>query len=1299
MCGRIRACLMLLRGAMALFLLFDTVAAVSGQEAQWIWTPEQKPEAVPPGAACHFRKTFVVKNPEGGVIAIAADDQFELFVNGRKIGGGDSRRKLTEFDIGKVLISGANLVAVKVTNRSGKTAALVARVTVMDKRGGWVSHSTDASWKSQTHPLPLWNTPLYNDNGWNKSAVYGPLGETAPWDRPEKESTPATAAPPAQNTVATNPNAQKEQAAGGGVAPAPITRSERFDSKEEFEVQQVVASELTGSLIAMTFDEFGRILASQEGGPLLLMFDTNNDRIPDKVKTYCDKVKNCQGILALNGDVFVTADGPSGPALYRLSDKDRDGVLEDVRALIKFKCEISEHGAHGLVFGPDGLIYVLLGNCGAVDGVYDPSSPHRDFYEGDLVQPRYEDPAGHAVGVKAPGGVILRTDADGSGVQLIAGGLRNPYDLAFSREGELFVHDADMESDEGLSWYCPTRLLHIIPGGEYGWRSGWARFADYFVDNLPAVVDTGRGSPTGIVAYNHFMYPARYHNCLFTADWSQGKIMAVTMKKNGASFTAASEVFVEGNPLNVTDLDVGPDGWLYFVTGGRGTGGGVYRVVWKGQVPPEVANIGAGLTAVIRQPQLQSAWSRQNITVLKKQLGDKWDANLMGVARSAANPPQYRVQALDLMHLFGPTPKPELLISLSRQQNELVRAKAAELMGLHPSSATQQRLAEMLEDTDKFVRRKACEALSRADQAPVLDNLKKLLTSDDRFEAWSARRLLERMKLEDWKGELLGSSDNRLLIEGALALVIAYPDRQNSLDVLAKIAGAMDKFVSDRDFVDLLRLAQVAIVRGDIKPEDAPGLKRKLRDEFPAGESYMNREMARLLTFLQESSITERYLEYLRSDAEEVDKLHLAIYLRFLEEGWTSDQRLELLKYYEASQKRKGGGSYARYIVHATRDFAKGLSEQESRRVLAQGEQMPNAALGALYRLPEKLDAESLTALIELDQRLKDKEGDSIQRLKVGIVAVLARCKTDETFKYLRTIWEQDPERRPAVAIGLAQSPKGDNWSYLVRSLPFLEHAAAREVCVKLMQVEQAPEEVEPYRNLILLGLKARQKDKGADAPLALLSYWTNEELAEDQSEDKQLLAWQKWFAKTYPDQPEPKLPVAKENSKYTYEQLLTYLASEEAGKASAARGGAVFTKAQCVKCHRFGDQGESVGPDLTTAFSRFTKKEVLESIVYPSAVISSQYTAKIIKTVDGKVLTGLITPGQAGEVIVLQANGEKTSVKQSEIESSKPSRVSSMPEGALEPLTLEEIADLFAYLQGAPKAALTRKPGGETIK
>ena len=125
----------------------------------------------------------------------------------------------------------------------------------------------------------------------------------------------------------------------------------------------------------------------------------------------------------------------------------------------------------------------------------------------------------------------------------------------------------------------------------------------------------------------------------------------------------------------MTDLDVGPDGRLYFVTGGRGASGGIYRVTWNGAVPGSVTDPGAGIAPAIRQPQLQSAWGRQEIARVQQRLGEDWDPMLLGVVRGTANPTAHRIRALDLMQLYGPSPGVSLLLELSEDKNETVRAK------------------------------------------------------------------------------------------------------------------------------------------------------------------------------------------------------------------------------------------------------------------------------------------------------------------------------------------------------------------------------------------------------------------------------------------------------------------------------------------------------------------------------------------------------------------------------------------------------------------------------------------------
>ncbi len=127
----------------------------------------------------------------------------------------------------------------------------------------------------------------------------------------------------------------------------------------------MLGNNATGSLIAMTINEFGQIIASQENGPLLLIYDSNRDQRIDKVRTYCSLVTNCQGLLALSGDVFAVGEGPEGNGLYRLRDADNDGVLEKANTLVRFETTAVEHGPHGIVLGPEGKLYIVVGNHSA----------------------------------------------------------------------------------------------------------------------------------------------------------------------------------------------------------------------------------------------------------------------------------------------------------------------------------------------------------------------------------------------------------------------------------------------------------------------------------------------------------------------------------------------------------------------------------------------------------------------------------------------------------------------------------------------------------------------------------------------------------------------------------------------------------------------------------------------------------------------------------------------------------------------------------------------------------------------
>ncbi len=151
----------------------------------------------------------------------------------------------------------------------------------------------------------------------------------------------------------------------------------------------------------------------------------------------------------------------------------------------------------------------------------------------------------------------------------------------------------------------------------------------------------------------------------------------------------------------------------------------------------------------------------------------------------------------------------------------------------------------------------------------------------------------------------------------------------------------------------------------------------------------------------------------------------------------------------------------------------------------------------------------------------------------------------------------------------------------------------------------------------------------------------------------------------------------------WTLDELLPLVDSGLKGR-DYDRGRKLFAEASCFACHRFNNEGGGAGPDLTGLAGRFTTRDLLESIVVPSKVISDQYGAWTFSTTTGKVVTGRIM-NLHGDNITVNTNMLNPSalenVDRRTIEEQKPSAVSMMPEGLLNTLKSDEVLDLIAYL------------------
>ncbi len=1237
--------------------------------ANWIWSPAYTKDEVPVGD-CYFRKTFQVNIAEIAQVHVTCDNQYELYVNGRLAGRGNDWRKMDVHDISPLLVHGTNVVAIKATNSDAGAAGLVARVLVKEKGGTFESYSSDGSWRTSVKPQADWMQARVHDSDWLPAKVYGPLGGVLPW--------------------------------GDEIVIA--DEGSRFVIEPGFVVDRLVTDEQAGSLIAMTFNASGDILASREGAGLVLIRDKDKDGSFEAVENFSNEVKNIQGILSLGNRVFAVGDGPEGGALYQITDADGDGHGEKIVAMIKFRGVIGEHGPHKVRMGPDGLLYLLSGNFAQVAAPLGPHSPYSTHYEGEMVLPRYEDPQGHAVGLPAPGGTILRTDMDGSFVEMVAGGFRNPYDFSFTSDGELFTYDADMEWDNGAPWYRPTRLIHAPLGGEFGWRSGWAKWPAYYMDSLPATAETGPGSPTGMVYYDHTTYPARLQHTLFVADWAQGHINAVKLERNGASYQAKITPFLKGRPLNVTALDVGPDGALYFATGGRGTDGGIYRIRWTGSNTPKTIRFGHGIQEALDQPQLESDWARARIATTKNKLGSRWQTELNRILTDKRNSPHDRLRAVELLTYFGPPPTSALLVELSHDADPAMRARVARLMGSRSDETLSEPLVNMLSDQDAWVRRVACESIAHRGIGAPPAKLVGLLADRDRFVAFAARRVLEKMPADEWQNQVLSAKAPRPFLQGATGLLAAYPSHDLSQMVLARCEAILRGEVNepglkrgqlnDTTYLDLLRVVQLALIRGQVKPTEVSTLSQQLLRDYPTRDAMANRELVKLFAYLKPAEAPHAMAQQLASNIPDVEKLHIAAYLPRITDGWQTQDKLVMLRYLEQVRSIEGGHSLAGYIEYFARDFFATLTLEERKDLIATGENYPTSALSVLAKLPENPGPEVLKEIRDLDKRLDGKTGEPIARLRVGIVAVLGRSGEQESLAYLRDLYIQQPERRAPVAMSLTQHPEGENWAILVDSLRTAEGEAAREILGTLARVDQQPDKSEPYRNTILLGL--RLQNNGGELVTQLLEKWVGQKLYQPNAPiAERLAAWQNWYATTFPNERPAELPKESIQNKWSYNELLSFLDSPEGKTGSPSRGAQVFHDAQCVSCHRFNGRGERIGPDLSTVSQRFTQKEILESIVYPNQVVSDQYASKIVVAA-GKTYTGIAVKNADGGMTVLQSDGQKIQLAAADIEDVQPSKLSTMPEGLANRLTLEQIADLFAYLMKAPEPNVAARPSAK---
>lgn len=517
---------------------------------EWIWH-DNKGAKPADNEVRYFRKTFTVDGrPTKAELFADGDDEIQVYLNGHRVIDAKGWEKATEADVAKRVHEGENVIAVRGKNITADAAVIVRlHIQLAKRREQYVM--TDTSWVSSAKESPKWFETDFRPGGdWTKVVSLGALG-VKPW--------------------------------GDVMGVAAATPAEKLTTLPGFKVELLHSSQPgEGSWVSMTVDPKGRLIISpQEGTKNLLRITLDDNGHMKKMETIDQPVGSAMGLLYAFHSLYVNGAGPKGLGLYRLPDHHLGDHYGPPKLIRNIEGAAGEHGSHAVVLGPDKHLYIVSGNFTKVPKDISPESPHRNYAEDQLL-PRANDGNGFGTGILPPGGFYLRTDKDGKKWELFAAGTRNTYDFAFNTDGEMIAFDSDMEWDWGMPWYRPIRIYHVVSGGDYGFREGTGKWPKYYPDSLPSTVDVGIGSPTGLKFGTASNYPEKYKKALYALDWTYGRIFAVHLTPKGASYDATFETFLSGKPLNLTDVEFGKDGAMYFITGGRGTESGLYRVSYVG---------------------------------------------------------------------------------------------------------------------------------------------------------------------------------------------------------------------------------------------------------------------------------------------------------------------------------------------------------------------------------------------------------------------------------------------------------------------------------------------------------------------------------------------------------------------------------------------------------------------------------------------------------------------------------------------------------------------------------------------
>lgn len=1004
----------------------------------------------------------------------------------------------------------------------------------------------------------------------------------------------------------------------------------KFTLPERFTIELVAGPPLTERPITGAFDESGNLYVGESSG--------TNANVQEQLaeKPHCIlRLEDSDGDGHFDkrkvfADKLMFPEGTmwyegslyvaTPPSIWKLTDTDDDGVAD--RRVEWFQGKTLTGCANDL-HGP------YLGPDG---WIY--------WCKGAFAEQTYARPGRQPLVTKAAH--IFRCRPDGSGLEpVMTGGMDNPVDVVFTPGGERIFTTTFLQNPGGG---LRDGLIHAIYGGVYGKVHGVIDSHPQTGGLLPPLTHLGAAAPCGLTSYESQSFGGEFENNLFAALFNMHKITRHVLESDGGSFKSRDEDFLVAESLDFHPTDVleDADGSLVILDTG-----GWYKLccptsqLHKPDVLGAIYRVRRPAAPNIDDPRGQQVqWKSQSVDNLAKLLSDARPAVRQRAVSEFAKRGNETIPGLGRVVKYSPSSvaRRNALWALMRIANE----DAAEI------------LRAALSDDDETTRQVALHGISLTRDAQALPRLIEIL-HDKRLPLHNRRMAAEAM--------------GRIGDQSAIPVLLAAANEPLSRPLEHALSYALIELNHPKLTGDGLTSSSVSAKRVAL-----------IALSEMEGSSVKPQDIAPLLTS-PDVVLRDTATWVISRHSNWGDELASFLGQRLADESLMERDQLEL-----EQQFVRFGSSEA--IQKMLAESVGNSSLSISRRILV----LRAMAHCGVKEMPELWAVAIVPILTQSEPKLREQAVATVRTIPPGklrsaeLTKSLLEIANDET-----TLPSLRVQAAAAIPGGLSEVSPG-LFAILQEQLGGEVDVGPRSAAVdvlitarlngkQLVELAQSFASVGPLEaNRLLVAFETSENEevgrklvetlKQAPATAALRVDAIQKALAKC-PESVQQSANEIYI----------RLNADIQQQKAQLEQLL-----ETLEKGDVRRGQAVFhsKKTACYACHAIGYLGGNIGPDLTRIGGIRSERDLLESILFPSASFVRSYEPVVVQTTDGLTYSGVVREDLSSELVVATAADKLVRISKSDIQDISPSLISIMPAGLDKQLTLQELADLLAFLKGA---------------